>query len=119
MGMFDDITLGDDVLLPDGYQGRSFQSKDLDCELDRYRIEGGVLAKFCCDLEKDGDPRPHHIWPDQLHQYHRRINERWEPVAFHGWLNFYDFDQDDNWHEYNAKFTDGRLVEIVQVGEKA
>ena len=33
-------------------------------------------------------------------------------VNCHGMLNFYRFDEDENWWEYDAKFTDGKCVEI-------
>lgn len=36
-------------------------------------------------------------------------------MQFHGFLNFYTYTRDRKWFEYNAKFTDGRLVEIQAV----
>ena len=35
--------------------------------------------------------------------------------GFHGVVNFYGTDSEGDWHEYNAKFTDGQLVGITQV----
>ena len=87
MGMFDDVRC--DYPTPDGHKG-PFQSKDMDCNLDKYVItaEGRLML--------DG--------VDQ---------------NFHGYFNFYDFDTREGkegvWHEYNAKFTDGQLIEIEQV----
>jgi len=39
------------------------------------------------------------------------LKERSE-VKFHGMLNFYTYTNDDMWFEYEAKFADGRLIEI-------
>lgn len=36
---------------------------------------------------------------------------------FHGVLNFYGADLNNEWHEYNAKFTDGNLVVIEAAPE--
>ena len=90
MGMFDDVKC--ERVMPGDRQPRScqFQTKDFACEMSGYEItsDGRLL--------KDG-----------------------EPHYFHGHLNFYTHESDDNtgrgggwWFEYDAKFTDGRLVEI-------
>jgi hypothetical protein len=47
----------------------------------------------------------------------RSITEHVE-VKHHGWVNFYTGTGDNQngtyvWHEYWAKFTDGKLIEIV------
>jgi hypothetical protein len=41
----------------------------------------------------------------------RLLKERAE-IQLHGMLNFYTYTDDDMWFEYEAKFTDGRLIEI-------
>ena len=69
--------------LPDGFVGKDFQTQDFKCVLDSYTIaENGVLTG-----------------PDGA-------------VYLHGWLNFYTSTKEGGWHEYNAKFTDGQMVEI-------
>jgi len=88
MGMFDYVKV--DVLLPDGYTGNDFQTKDFDCYLERYEIRpDGTLWK------RDGQ----YADPEQ--------------VRFHGVFNFYDYGSDNNWHSYDAKFTNGILEEIT------
>lgn len=88
MGMFDDIHV--DALLPDmGFPVTTadFQTKDFECLMDHYIItaDGKLL--------RDG-----------------------APVLFHGLLNFYHYDTKiDTWWEYEAKFTDGTLVDIKPV----
>lgn len=75
-----------EVPLPDGYNGEWFQTKDFECSmLDKYVIRA------------DG-----------------RLLRYDEDTNFHGILNFYDL-KNGVWHEYNAKFTDGKLIEIVHV----
>lgn len=91
MGMFDDLRC--DVPLPDGAvpPGTWFQTKDFDRQLDDYAItEGGRLVKLG---PRDGDQVTDMNW--------------------HGPVNFYTFGPDNAWCEYDAKFTDGQLVEIV------
>lgn len=106
MGMFDDVIC--EAPLPDGYEGR-FQSKDFDCELATYKItaDGRLLRR---EYEwKNSPDAPLGI---------RRVERGWTEVLFHGVLNFYDYADDKSWREYNAKFTDGRLVEITKVPER-
>lgn len=84
MGMFDDITC--EHALPGDPQppGKDFQTKDFDCLMDKYTItaDGWLL--------KDG-----------------------ESVPFHGLLEFHTYSTKTHiWFSYEAKFTDGRLVQI-------
>ena len=97
MGLFDDVRC--EMPLPDGYdpdRKRTFQTKDLGCDMGDYRITGdGRLIR-----ESEG------YFP----------NEKLGETDFHGWLNFYDWvSETSEWHEYNAKFTDGKCVEITTV----
>lgn len=121
MGMFD--TLICEAPLPDGaeiepyddrYEDGAFQTKDLDRGLGLYRItRDGRLEQQCFQLvHREGNPDSDDRWA-RLPALERR-NEHWETVDdFHGRIRFYGDDVDGRWHEYVAKFTDGRLVEIV------
>ncbi len=115
MGMFDYIRC--EMPLPDGFTGE-LQTKDLDCEMDVYLIRAdGTLAILKFDLELLPQEQWDHPDPDDpLHPFgrHRRVNERYNAVDYHGMLNFYG-GQGDYWHEYLSKFTDGRLVEVRQL----
>jgi len=95
MGMFDDVRV--EVPLPDGAILDGFQTKDFECLLDTYTIRS------------DGE-----LWRDV---WANSEEENCERVDFHGKFYFYTFTDEGNavnsWHEYEAKFTDGRLVEIV------
>lgn len=113
MGMFDDLIYEAAMPLPDGYQGRNFQTKDFRCDWATYRIsaEGRVMQPLNENDEIAGMLASTGV-------------VRWRDVQFHGWLNFYTLantnpdynyvggDNPGEWHGYNAKFTDGQLVMI-------
>lgn len=119
MGMFDWLRL--EVPLPDTGEvphDEQFQTKDLENMLDQYVIaEDGHLY-----LEKWD-----HVWADDtksfLGGYLERIegSYRREIVPdYHGDINFYHdavrtIDGKRIWHEYIARFTDGKLSRISVV----
>ncbi len=80
--------------LPDGFDGGEFQTKNLGCDLERYRItRDGRLV-----LESD-------------------IEGVVQDVNYTGTLNFYMSERPrtggaEKWHEYNAELVDGRLISI-------
>ena len=92
MGMFDDVMC--DVPLPDGHKG-AFQTKDLECTINRYRITKNKRLVRESQGIGGGDGKL--------------------DLNYHGILRFYGTDSNDEWHEYNAKFTDGECVEISSV----
>lgn len=105
MGMFDHVRV--EVPLPDGHEPEGCQTKAFECELAVYTIRAdGTLWR-----------RPDSWWTDTDEE----LTE--EQVDFHGLFRFYDYtgkwnkpyDAARDWHEYEAKFTDGRLVGITQI----
>lgn len=60
-----------------------------------------------------------------VERFYSKVGDEWqhdrdEPIEFHGILNFYTYTAshqtgDFKWWEYNAKFTDGKLVSITRV----
>lgn len=94
MGMFDYIK----------YQGRDFQMKDFACEMDNYLIEGDRL------LLLDGHWEP--PFPSEDRQW---VADPPLDTNFHGFVNFYTNNDGDEREEYNAKFTDGKLVSVQRV----
>lgn len=103
MGMFDEVIC--EVPLPDGWRHPVFQTKDFEEPyLDKYiiRADGRLIRKkpwYESDIKTDTD------------------------TNYHGQLRFYSYEGDpndeapieDRWHEYEAKFTDGKLVGIELV----
>lgn len=81
-------------------QQLDFQTKDFDCYLDDYCIkEDGTLLR----AER----------PDEGSEWKESI------VAFHGFVNFYTYEGGGSkdsapglWFEYEAKFTDGKCVDV-------
>ncbi len=43
----------------------------------------------------------------------RRSNERFKTIPYHGYVKFYS-SINREWYEFSAKFTDGKLIEIVK-----
>lgn len=121
MGMFDDLRC--ERVMPDGYDARgrvAFQTKDFECSMVTYEIspEGRMLQPIWRSEEVPKHERP---YPDAdglmgLCGSMRTIVEKMHDMNYHGIVNFYTFDSDDKgggtWHGYNAKFTEGQLVNI-------
>lgn len=97
--MFDSIYVKPEMLpLPENIKilftdDIEFQTKDLGKSLSRFRITPEkTLIEF---------------------PYLYRKAEEWE-VDFHGIFNFYT-SVDEVWYEFKAKFTNGKLEEIIRV----
>ena len=103
MGMYDSIDCSDEMPYNDemislGLSARnwSFQTKDLDCSLSVYVLQGGIL------MEYSSGPYV-------------------ENTKHHGKIRMYDYRQDvlgkwDCWIEYEVTFTDGKVTntELVE-----
>jgi hypothetical protein len=118
MGMFDYVQ--SEIPLPDGFEGE-LQSKDFDCEMTTLVIRSnGRLEVERFEYEEVPPAERKHPDPnDPMHFVGmlRRVNRRWEDLNFHGDFNFYGSNErygkpDYRWHEYIARFTDGKLVRI-------
>jgi hypothetical protein len=120
MGMYDYIRC--EVPLPDGFTGE-LQTKDFDCQLVTHIItkEGRLMKEQIDGYEEV--PKAERPYPDASgNDFHRFIGSvrtitSRHDAKFHGIVNFYgcDGNHEDGtyqWHEYNAKFTDGQLVSI-------
>lgn len=135
MGMFDWLLC--EYPLPDLPDPTSieFQTKDLDCLLDNYRItKDGRLMHETYRVEDQSDPNAKGI--SRIFGMCTRITTGEEDVNFHGYLHFYGNQvrfkeekvksddhkviemiskldgEDREWFTYDAKFTDGKVVEI-------
>ncbi len=110
MGMYDFVL----------YEGEEYQTKEFDCLMDHYYIEGGRLLKSVGHPEdhspatawqnaNPGQPLPQEL-EGHLGGYGRYT---WtetgrEDMNFHGWLRFRDGKM------FLAKFTDGNLMEVKE-----
>lgn len=128
MGMYDEIRC--EYLLPEtGYRvlpGHIFQTKDLECFLDRYTItaEGSLVFhrevwEPVPEVERpyDGTPtweKPFGKWVGSM----RAVHVGDEEIPYHGDILFYDAfivkgeERRRVWIEYRARFTEGSLDRI-------
>lgn len=122
MGMFDYIRC--EVPLPDGWKPDGpLQTKDFDCDLVCHVItkEGRLMLERIDAVHEV--PKADRPYPNDDGLLGMCGSIRTETSVhdsnFHGVVNFYSYEGDINvnhqWHEYNAKFTDGQLVGIETV----
>ena len=113
MGMYDEVRCKVD--LPDEYvhdkEKFIFQTKDLENIMGRFTItEEGRLIEHKFHLE----PVPEE---EKVHEHHilKRIEDGDVDLDYHGYLTFYTrYDVKDEFLEFQAKFTDGKVVEIIK-----
>lgn len=114
MGMFDYLRC--EVPLPDGADIEQFQTKDFGCDMVEHVItaDGRLLLERIdetLEVPKAERPYPNADGLMGLCGSIRTIRSKHDS-NFHGVLNFYSHDKAGVWREYNAKFTDGKLIEI-------
>lgn len=114
MGMFDNLR----------YNGELYQTKDFECQMTDYWIEDGKLIASIGYYEST--PKAERPYPDAPDDDFRSACGciRWveterRDFKFHGFVNFYRMATGDVWEEYNAKFTDGALIEVQRVIDEA
>jgi hypothetical protein len=120
MGMFDYVKVNPAKLPLNEDEkkllGGLFQTKDFDCilteiritdndqlEIDRFEYAWDKNASSAIMGEKGGG---------LVHK-----NQRTEIIPLHGYFNFYGHNKRDEWIEFVAKFTDGKMVSIERVPE--
>lgn len=120
MGMFDNLIINTDKLPVSDDEKKligknpGWQTKSLICELTEiYITDDGELKinKF----DQEVVPEEERPYPNdkllKLIGSLRRANERLETIPYHGFINFYS-EIKGKWYEFDAKFTDGKLVSI-------
>ena len=121
MGMYDNLIINTDKLPVTDEEKKligenpGWQTKDFDCDLTEIYItdEGELKINRWNYEEVPKEERPHPNGEGLLGLIGslRRVNERLEAIQHHGYVNFYSNIGDD-WYEFFAKFTDGKLVSI-------
>lgn len=95
-----------------------WQTKSFDCTLTTVYItdEGSLLISRWEyeEVPKEERPYPNDTGVLGLAGSIKRVNQRLEPIDFHGSANFWS-DVESVWYEFTAKFTDGKLVQIERV----
>ena len=121
MGMYDNLIINtgklpvtDEEKMLIG-ESPGWKTKDFDCDLTEiYITNDGELKINRWDYEevpKEERPYPNGEGLRGLIGSLRRVNERLETIQHHGYVNFYSNIGDD-WYEFFAKFTDGKLISI-------
>jgi len=126
MGMFDNLFINTDKLPVSDEEkvlignNPDWQTKDFDCDMTEiYITDEGELKINRWNYESvPKEERPH---PDGegllgLMGSLRRVNERLETIPYHGYVNFYSKIKED-WYEFSAKFTNGKL-ECIEGGKE-
>ncbi len=120
MGMYDYLIINTDKL-PIAKKDKEllgenpkWQTKDFDCILSSAEITDDGLLRF---------RRFESYWDKNAVSGFSKAtgikgalcekNHRWEDIPMHGFVNFYTHDKNNEWWEFYAKFTDGKLVEIT------
>lgn len=133
MGMFDYIRC--ERPLPDGWKADELQTKDFNCEMCTHVItsDGRLMLERVDSVEEV--PKDQRTYPNAEDgtfqalcgslQFNKSAHAA---LDFHGWVEFYGLETIDyepnqqsgvrgapiyKSHNYRAKFTDGRLIEIV------
>lgn len=119
MGLFDYVRC--EIPLPDGFTGE-LQTKDIDDPFMNTHIitkDGRLMMEVL--VRTESVPKSERPFPDaeegspaEIYGSVRFIREQ-KDANFHGLLNFYGGGGSEDWHEYEAKFTDGQLVSIRRV----
>lgn len=117
MGMFDYINCR--APLPDGWQPPEYalQTKDFNCDMVCHEITADGRLMLCHITESRFEPDPAFAHKEGILKYRGALKRETEMVdaQHHGYVNFYGDDKHGAWHEYRAKFTDGKLVAIEVV----
>jgi hypothetical protein len=124
MGMFDYLFI-DTNMLPISDEEKiiigdepGWQTKDFDNVMTEiYITNDGELKINQWEYEvvpKEERPHPDDDGIAGMVGSLRRSNESLETIPHHGYVRFYD-SINREWYEFNAKFTDGKLVEIKRV----
>tara|TARA_R110002051_G_scaffold325519_1_gene428461 strand:+ start:148 stop:534 length:387 start_codon:yes stop_codon:yes gene_type:complete len=126
MGMYDNLKIKTELLpITDEEkhllgENPDWQTKDFDCILSTAEITEEGNLKF---------RRFSYGWDENAVSGMTKItgkkgalteeNVQWVDLKdYHGFVNFYTHDKNNEWWEFDAKFTDGKLVEIVGGKEK-
>lgn len=106
--MFDEIKV--DYLLDEPKHNElDFQSKSLGSAMDKFliRVDGSIMIEEY-DVEDRSDPNATGIM--RFAGCMTRINQKWVPYSYHGYIDIYDTDENGDWVEYRLKVTDDYVV---------
>lgn len=129
MGMYDHIEIDIEKLpLPKEVKENfgdnpGFQTKDFECVLTEVYLKDDCIEVAEWEYEEvpvEERPYPNEdgllLFAGSLRRKNKRMNKI---TDYHGHVNFYTFcnneNGDEEWYEFNAKYTNGKLEEIIRV----
>lgn len=121
MGMYDNLKINSNKLpLSDSEKisigdNPDWQTKDFECILSTAEITDEGRLRFLTlkyGWDKDAESAMSKLTGKKGALITK--DEKWIDIQHHGYINFYST-INDIWYEFNAKFTDGILVEITRV----
>lgn len=123
--MYDEIYIHNNIELPDfpEDQCRYFQTKSFESEMIKYFIteEGELIREVCHYEEVPEEERPYYTDPEfeinPIVKYCgsiKKIVDSMEIIKLHGIITFYTYNKGREWLEYEAKFTNGKLQEVIK-----
>ena len=108
-------------------QNDTFQTKDLGSTMDHYTItEEGELVNHVYEYyEVPEEERPNYGTPEwDSNPYSKLLGSMRSKfienrkINYHGVISIYTIADDDEWWEYEIKFTDGKVVDIRRINKK-
>jgi len=121
MGMYDNLKIKTEMLpISDDDkkllgENPDWQTKDFDCIFSTAEItEDGKLKfrSFSYGWDENGISTMTKVTGKKGALIEKNVE--WIDLKdYHGFVIFYSSDKNDDWWEFNAKFTDGKLVEIL------
>jgi hypothetical protein len=110
MGMFDDIRC--EMPLPKVWPSQNFQTKSLDCEMDRYTITAdGRLVQHVPQYDEIPVHERKANFLGIVHT-HRVGGYKDKLIDHHGDIEFYDYSKSAGWIGFTARFTEGVCARI-------
>jgi len=122
MGLYDDVKCK--YKLPGApriVQNDVFQTKDLECMMCSYTIteDGELIYHIYEYYEVPEEDRPHYgtpEWDDKpLTKLIGSMGSKFledKKINHHGIINIYTIAKNNEWWEYEIKFTDGKIVDV-------
>ena len=127
MGLYSNVKC--EYLLPGAtkeVQNDMFQTKDLENLMDYHTIteDGELLYHIYEYYEVPEEERPHYGTPEWDEEPFRRsvgsIKSKfkgYKKINHHGIINIYTIGKNNEWWEYEIKFTDGKIVDVKRINE--
>lgn len=110
--MYDRVHVAEAIELPefDGDHSKiTWQTKDLGHMMAHFEIRADGRLYMAGRTYETSETNEDEFRPFDI----EKVDEKWTDIGYHGIFRFYK-SFDDEWVEFEAKFTDGELVQITR-----